>query len=163
MWSFNPAVYLRHAWDSTSTPWGRVSLLLFYTFIWVGIILGIWSVISPESLGINCLFDAASSEDLATIRVLMRGMNLFLVGFLFYADKSGLHSWNVGMVAAFCLVWSWIWTSFLSDANIPECGAVWGSTAWIWPAWIVLALVGILLEEKLGDNGTAEERQNLNV
>ena len=163
MWSFNPAVYLRHAWDSTKTPWGRLSLVLFYTFIWVLIISDLWSVISPESQGLDCLFETASTKDLATITVLMRGVNLFGVGFLFYADKNGLHSWNVGMVTVFSLVWWWMWSSFLSSADFPECGVVWDSAVWIWPVWIVLAFVGILMEEKLGDNGTPEERQNLTV
>lgn len=110
----------------------------------------------------NCLFEMASKGDQATIPVLMRGLNLFSVAFLFYADRSGLHSWNVGMVAVFCLGWWWMWANFQGGLE-SDCGVVWGSVAWIWQVWIILAFVGILLEEKLGDNGTVEERQNLTV
>lgn len=117
----------------------------------------------PSSQGMDCLFDHASSKDLPTITVLLRGVNFFLIGFLFYADKGGLHSGNVGIVTVFALVWYALWMNFVNSSDIAMCGTLWGGFAWIWPVWIVVALVTVLLEEKFGDRGTAEERQNLTV
>ena len=163
MWSFNPAVYLQHAWGSTRTMWGRLSLILFYSFIWISILSALWSLIAPESQGMDCIFGNASNKDLATLRVLLRGINLFVIAFLFYADKSGLHSSNVGIVTVVVLLWTWMWHSYLKGSERPACAAVWDSWKWIWPAWVGIAFVTILLDEKLGDDGTEEERQNLNA
>lgn len=82
-----------------------MSLNLFYTFIWVLIILSVWSIINPESQGMGCVFGNASKKDLSALQVLFHGENLFIVGFLFHADKGGLHSWNMGMVTVFAVLW----------------------------------------------------------
>jgi hypothetical protein len=156
--------YLNHAWNGTNTWWGKISLVLFYLFIWVNILSGIWSLIVPESQGMDCLFD--DEGDHAKTSLLTRGCNLFGVAFLFYADKSGLHSWNVGTVGVVCILWFWMWMMFLKgNESEASCAAIWSDWAWIWPVWIVFAFFTILIDEKMGnrttDGGTAEERQTL--
>lgn len=57
-----------------------------------------------------------------------------------------------------------MWISHLSGSpDLPGCAAVWDSAACVWPASIGAALVTVALEEKLVNDGTEEERQNLNV
>eukprot|EP00529_Nitzschia_sp_RCC80_P036367 CAMPEP_0113473808 /NCGR_PEP_ID=MMETSP0014_2-20120614/18242_1 /TAXON_ID=2857 /ORGANISM="Nitzschia sp." /LENGTH=164 /DNA_ID=CAMNT_0000366601 /DNA_START=479 /DNA_END=973 /DNA_ORIENTATION=+ /assembly_acc=CAM_ASM_000159 len=160
--------YLKHAWDSTNSWWGKVSLVLFYVYVWLMIISGIYSLFYPLS-GLGCLFDDVEADaggpDETLAAGLTRGINLFLVAWLFYVDKSGLHSSNVGFVAVVTVIWYWMWYSIL-DGSFEGCAAIWSDLAWIWLVWIVLAFVTIVIDERMpgnsGDADGAGERQPLN-
>ena len=170
MWSFNPAVYLSHAWSKTNSGWGKTSLVLFYVFIWLGILKCTWGVFDPTFLGrTTCYTTGASSEfEENFILGLIRGMCLFTLAFLLYADKGGLHSWNVGFVTFVVLAWLWIArASILTKMDTTmyeECVGGWaGKSVWISTVWILLAFVTILVDERMADRTTEGERVSLNV
>ena len=171
MWSFNPMTYLNHAWTSTNSWWGKVSLVLFYVYVWLMILCGIFSLFYPLS-GMDCLFDDevdatdGGGPDETLTAGLMRGLNLFLVAFLFYVDKSGLHSSNVGFVAVVNAIWMWMWYGIL-DGNFEGCASAWSDMAWIWLVWIVLAFITIVIDERMVGTDSADadgegERKPLN-
>ena len=166
--------YLNHAWTSTNSWWGKVSLVLFYVYVWLLIINGIFSLFYPLS-GLDCLFDDDGVDDASgggggpdeTLAAgLLRGLNLFLVAFLFYADKSGLHSSNVGFVTVVNAIWMWMWYGIL-DGNFKGCASAWSDMSWIWLVWIVLAFITIVIDERMGGSDSGDEdgtgeRQPLN-
>lgn len=95
-------------------------------------------------------------------------MCLFTLAFLLYADKGGLHSWNVGFVTFVVLVWLWIArASILTKMDTTmyeECVGGWaGKSVWISTVWILLAFVTILVDERMADRATEGERVSLNV
>lgn len=170
MWSFNPSVYLNHAWDKTNSGWGKTSLILFYVYIWLGILKCIYGVIDPTMMGrATCFTTGASEVEEALILGLFRGIFLFALAFLIYADKGGLHSWNVGFVTFFVLAWVWIAKATIFDkmdaAVYDECiGAKFGKISmWISISWILLAFVTILVDERMADNATEGESTSLVV
>ena len=167
--------YLNHAWTSTNSWWGKVSLVLFYVYVWFWIITGIYSLFDPLT-GLDCLFDyddavdatgSGGGPDETLAAGLIRGLNLFVVAFLFYVDKAGLHSSNVGFVAVINAIWLWMWYGIL-DGNFEGCASAWSDMAWIYLVWIVLAFITIVIDERMmvgSDSGDAEgtgERKPLN-
>lgn len=170
MWTLNPAIYLKHAWEKTNSGWGKASLILFYLFIWLGILKTIFGVVDPTFLGkTTCYIEGTkmSSFEESMFMTFIRGMCLWSLAFLIYADKGGLHSWNVGFVTFFVLAWFWIakagMINKMSSSMYDECIGGLGAFMWIGPVWIVVAFVLILVDEKKGDSGTAGETQSLVV
>ena len=167
MWSINPAVYLKHAWEKTNSVWGKIALVLFYTFLWLGILKAIWGLIDPTFLGRFSCFSKATGFDETLELALTRGICLFVLAFFIYADKGGLHSWNVGFVAFFMLMWIWIVKATMINqmkaSMYEECIGWMGVSMWIGPIWIVLALLLVIVDERKGDGGTEGERQALTV
>ena len=170
MWSFNPAIYLGHAWTKTNSGWGKTSLVLFYVFIWLGILKCAWGVFNPTFLGrTTCYMTGASEFEQNFMLGLIRGMYLFALAFLFYADKGGLHSWNVGFVTFVVLAWLWIARASIltkmDTAMYEECvgGRTGKISLWISTVWILLAFATIVVDERMADRVTEGESASLNV
>jgi uncharacterized membrane protein len=170
MWSFNPSVYLSHAWSKTNSGWGKTSLILFYVYIWLGIIKCIYGVIDPTMMGrVTCFMTDTSKFEEAFILGLIRGIFLFALAFLIYADKGGLHSWNVGFVTFFVLAWVWIYKATILNkmdvAMQDECvGAKFGKISmWISISWILLAFVTFLIDERMAARASEGESTSLVV
>jgi hypothetical protein len=170
MWTFNPAVYLSHAWSKTNSGWGKTSLVLFYVYIWLGILKCTWGVFDPTFLGgATCYMTGASEFEENFMLGLIRGSCLFALAFLIYADKGGLHSWNVGFVTFVCLAWMWIAKatvlSKMDTTMYDECvgGRAGKISVWISMVWLLLAFVTVLVDERMADSATDGERLSLNV
>lgn len=159
MWSFNPSVYLQHAWSSTKTVWGKIALILFYLFIWLTILSSLWSIIFPGSQGASCYLDTLDASMENEYIAGMRMYSLTLIAFLFYADKGGLHVWNVSIVAVYAVLVGFINNSM----TFPEACKGYKTFTWVWAGWAILALVFLALEDQLGDSGSPEETQPINV
>lgn len=159
MWSFNPSVYLQHAWSATKTFWGKIALVLFYLFIWLTILSSLWSIVVPGSQGASCYLDTLDPSVKSDYIAGMRMFNLTLIAFFFYADKGGLHVWNVSIVAVYALLIAWL----NSSMTYPESCRGAKTATWSWAAWAVLAMIFAVLEDRLGDRGSAEETQPINV
>lgn len=160
--------YLNHAWASTNSWYGKLSLVLFYVYVWFWILVGIYSLFYPLS-GVDCLFDGEESDtDMALAAGLIRGLSLFVVAFMFYVDKTGLHSSNVGFVAVVGVIWMWLWYGMV-DGNFDGCPSFKGDMGWIWLVWIAVAFITVVIDERMmgnnndsrDENGTGE-RQPLN-
>jgi hypothetical protein len=164
MWSFNPAVYLRRAWDKTNSGWGKASLVLFYLFVWLSIIKSIWGVIDPTYMGkASCYTEGMSEFNASLVTALIRGISLFAAAFFIYADKGGLHSWNVGFVAFFVIVYFWIAKASVLEEIHNECMGSMAKFMWITPLWVVVAFIAVVIDERMGESGTEGERQPINV
>lgn len=163
MLDWNPSHHSRHAWEGTKTIWGKIALVLFYALIWFGILTCLVSVIWPGSEGSDCTIGIAKDEDTKTlVTAMIRGVNIVWIGFLGYADVGGLTMKNVVMVTVVIVVWSLALVPIASVTLEAGCIATY-AFLWIWPIWVVLALVFTILENKLGDRGTPEENRNLVV
>ena len=165
MWSINPSVYLHRAWDKTNSPYGKVSLVLFYLYIWIGILKCLYGLFDPTMMGMtSCLH---GGEDDATFAMMSRGLFLFALAFLVYADKGGLHSWNVGFVTVVSFVWIgivWNAISSMPEEVYEGCGLGGNmprAMVALTIAWLLATCIGIVVDEKKADNGTEEERTTL--
>jgi hypothetical protein len=98
--------HFRNAWHATNSFWGKVAMVLFYSFVWLQIASGIWSLLAPVSVNNwGCMWDkvvAASDRNffLATMKVL----NVWILGFFWLAHHHGANFWNVFTVAILYLV-----------------------------------------------------------
>jgi hypothetical protein len=164
MMIWNPVPHIQHAWTGTKTVWGKIALVLFYSFIWLQIISGAWTIVWPRSQGLDCIIDLVHKNETAEVLVvaLLRGLNVFAVGFFCYADVGGLKVKNVAMVAIFITLFVLTLLPLITMAQAGGCSSALAQM-WVLPTWAITALVFTLLEEKLGDHGTAAETQNLVV
>ena len=101
--SFNPLYYLKHAWENTYSWWGKLAIVLFYSFIWFQIIWAIQILIAP-TLGFDCMLNQLGPFAKLMAISFNQTVNLFTVGMLLYADRGGIKVWNVTLVAfLFCI------------------------------------------------------------
>ena len=133
--------------------------MLFYLFIWFTILSSLLTLVVPSSQGASCVLDPLDPTTKEGYIAGMRMYSLTLIAFLFYADKGGLHVWNVSIVAVYAVL-----IAILNNSmTYPEACSSMCTFIWIWTVWAVLALVFAVLEDKLGDSGTAEETQPIVV
>jgi hypothetical protein len=165
--TWNPLVHLGHAWSRLHTIWGKIGLVLFYSFIWLGVLSISWSILYPGSQGMQCLIDSQEDPWSQALYVsLLRSLNIFGLGFLLYADTGGLHFKNVGFVTIFIAggnLTGYFGFSAARDAatSHSDCFMPLYIRMWVSIVWIVVAFVCTVLEERLGDRGTAAENQPL--
>ena len=157
--NWNPGPHAKHAWESTSTVWGKIALILFYSFIWLGIISSVWSLIDPTSQGVDCMLNQIPEEDSDyrdVIVAFIRSMDVLWIGLFAYADASGLHTKNIAVLSIVTIGYS----VAIMGAGAPEsCPSM--NWMWIFPVWVVLSLIFMIMEDKLGDHGTSAERTPL--
>jgi hypothetical protein len=163
--TWNPLVNLKHAWSNTNTGWGQLAIVLFYSFIWTAILSCVWALIVPESQGGYCILDnfkEGVERDLYIAAY--NGYNVLAIGFLLYADMGGLHMRNVVTVVIFVFFASYGFChqtiKLLSDL---DCMSTIRASLWIFPLWTLAALVLTMVDVKLGDTGTSDERRPLSA
>lgn len=156
---WNPVPHVQHAWSGTNTVWGKIALVLFYSFIWLGILSCAWIFVVPASQGLDCVLNVAGTDDdaRAVMTALLRGAAVLFIGFLLYADVGGLKVKNGAMVFIFATIF---YLNLIPILHVSECGAV---QVWFWPSWALLALIFMVIDDKLADRGTAEETTSLTV
>lgn len=101
----NPIYYLTNAWDATHSIWGKICIVLFYTFIWLQILWALELVIWPRA-GWECLYEGLSEYAATGLESYLVAMNILTIGFYLYADRGGIKLWNVGMVFFFNAWWT---------------------------------------------------------
>ncbi|GKY96670.1 hypothetical protein MPSEU_000626600 [Mayamaea pseudoterrestris] len=160
---WNPLPHVQHAWDDMQTTYGKLSLILFYTFIWAGILSSAWSVLYPFSQGGGCLMHASnmhkkeSSEEMYV--AMSRMLHIFVIGFLLYADVGGMTIKNTTMVFLFLLANSL--AAWNVQPEMQHCHLL--PQLYVLPAWVFLAWTFLVLEFSKTDRGTSREREPLNV
>ena len=150
---WNPVYYLKHAWDATSSGWGKLCIVLFYTFLWFNIIGALIGIFWP-TMGTDCYFEGLSDYAAYSIASLMRQINVFALGFLLYADRGGIRIWNVAMVFVFWLFFSIV--TFQYAGTYPELDGIpkgcpiedFKKMIWTQLIWIFLALAASFMETK---------------
>lgn len=162
---WNPRPHVRHAWADAHTVYGKISLVLFYTLIWLLIVMSAWQVIFPYSMGGKCWSDGLFKKQQnaqALAVALCRSANVLWIGFLSYADVGGFKIKNITMVTTVIVVYTLCFVPVMKLGQ--ELGCI--SCQWqmsIFPAWAISALIFALVDEKKADRGTREENQNLTV
>lgn len=165
--SFNPLHYLRHAWDATSTVWGKMTIILFYVFIWLQIIWAIELVIAPRK-GWECMYEGITEYVENCLVMYLRAMNILTIGFYLYVDRGGIKVWNVLMVFVVNGFWTWTVLAYMMNAENLDGAPKHGScedelralcrSMWVLLIWSFVALVTSVLEMKLGTpSGSASE------
>ena len=156
-------VYLRHAWDATNSNYGKGTIVLFYSFIWIQILWAVETVIAPKA-GWECLYGDVGEYAELCIKNWVRQMNLFLIGFLLYADRGGIKVWNTAMVFVFFLFLTLLWLSAFklleTASDAPSCDKTFGSLRflmWLQIIWSALAMVFALVDDRMGGVVTEEE------
>jgi hypothetical protein len=91
---------LSNAWNAVYSIWGRIAIVLLYTYIWVQILWAIELIIWPKA-GWICLYEGLESYYLVA-------MNILTIRFYLYADRGGIKVWNVAMVCFFNTWWTMI-------------------------------------------------------
>jgi hypothetical protein len=164
MVDWNPAPHVRHAWESAKTVYGKIALVLFYSLIWFGILSSAWSVIFPESQGAQCILGtmSKSATDKSLMIDMIRAVNVLWVGFFMYADVGGYKVKNVAMVTIFICAFMLAGSHSIRTLKAGACGNVLAQML-VYPAWAVVALLFAIIDDKMADHGTTEERQNLVV
>jgi hypothetical protein len=163
MLDWNPNHHARHAWENVKTVWGKLALVLFYSFIWIQVLSSLISIIWPASQGMQCVLNAAklSPEQLILFVSSIRGINIFCIGLMAYADVGGLTVKNVALVT---IVFCFMFLSMIPTVPmLAKSGCQGGYQMWLYPSWILLALIFTMVEVKLGGPGstTAAETQRL--
>jgi hypothetical protein len=155
----NPMVHLKHAWDNTHTVWGKMTIVLFYIFIWLVIISSFIVVIKPEWMGIGCFLQKESEYGSATIESMVRQANWYAIGFYLYADRGGIRLWNVTMVFVVTMIGLWFQLSWAKNwatmEGAPKHCDDGNMTAWTIAGmvWIGLAWVFSFLEHRAAHAG----------
>lgn len=166
--TMNPAVYLQHAWNDTKSIWGKLCIILFYAFIWFNIIWALILVFVP-TFGMKCFYTGQTEFANYFIASCMRGLNVFTIGFLLYADRGGIRVWNVAMVFIIYGVYLVISIKATSDLKAgmegfseEECPIAdgWNTSFWVLAIWLILSMMFSILEHK-AVGGTSGERQPL--
>jgi hypothetical protein len=159
--NFNPMHYLRHAWQGANTVWGKLCIVFFYSFLWVQIIWAFQAIVAPR-LGFECFYEGMSEYSAYMTSSLMSEMNLFVLGFLLYADRGGIKVWNTTMVFVFvCILNAMMLKVFHNlpslDGYPEECSLDSLKTiSWVSLIWIALAFAFSGMEAKSGSSASAE-------
>ena len=161
---WNPRPHVQHAWGDAKTVYGKISLVLFYSFIWVAIVTSTWQALFPLSMGGKCMVDGLllKKDGQALTVALARGVHVLWIGFLSYADVGGFKVKNIAMVTIVVTVYTFCFVPAVKIGQELGCiSCLW--QMWIWLAWPILALLFAIVDDKMEDRGTREENQNLTV
>jgi len=161
---WNPVPHVKHAWTMTKTVWGKIALVLFYSFIWFNIATVAYGIANPSFMGGNCFTQTTKNAKTQTqILAILRCAYIMIIGFLLYADVGGLKVKNVAMVAIFVSLFMFTVAPAMNiGVNESACDPSEKLQLWLLPGWAVVALFFTFLEEKLGDHGTGDETTPLN-
>ncbi len=172
--SMNPIVHLKHAWENTNSLWGKMTIILFYIFIWLMIITSFIVVIMPGTMGIDCFWKKESEFGDETMESLVRQVNWYAVGFYLYADRGGIRFWNVTMVFVVTIVdlwFQWTWaTNWPTMDGAPKHCDDGNMSTWVivGMVWITISWIFSFLEHRSGHSvgnvgGTTNESTPLNA
>lgn len=167
MTSFNPLFYLQQAWNKTHSLWGKVAIVLFYSYIWLGIVEAIQFLLYPAT-GQGCLTSHATESELMIGRSYNRQTSVFTLGFFLLADRGGIRVSNVGWVtvitvayvATLMSVYRQVPTEIMSDCAKEI--QVMSISLWMSAAWVLVALLAAVMEAKQAPPaGTQDETNTL--
>ena len=95
----NPIRFLKYTWQrGTNSTYGKVSMILFYVFLWLNILWGIQNIFVGDSngdAGFECYYENLGPYAVLVSSTFSKQNFLFIVGFLLYAHSYGIRVWNV--------------------------------------------------------------------
>ncbi|KAL7576818.1 hypothetical protein ACA910_013833 [Epithemia clementina (nom. ined.)] len=145
----DPLYYLSQAWETTHSVWGKICLVVFYSFVWLNIFWSLAEIVNPWD-GYECVAAHTPDSETFVATTLIRGLNLFSLGFFLLANGTGggIQVGNVAMVFLVntavscwpvlpCLItiepWTpmrTVWTIWIRF-GVPH-GSWWGGRGWLW-------------------------------
>jgi hypothetical protein len=168
MW--NPYRNAVDSWNSKHTVFGKMAVVLFYSYVWLFIVASVVQMINPIGQGWECLVPTTTTEDGMDLNVyfawLIQLIYAYILSLALLAETVGprvsslvILTLATGMVATFNHRTQTMLGSM--DPDMEEC---WNGvfqldvTAIVWS---ILALVLLLIDGKIGRGTTAEETQAL--
>ena len=142
--------------------WGKLCWILFYTFVWLQLLGGLWSQFHPTD-GWDCLWDNIEKSDVALMKGTIQSVNIWVMGFFWLAHCGGLHVTNVLAVWIFYLAQWHVYqpaiTDFLTHASCASDLKQLQLAMWVTILWISITLVCAVLDAILGkeQDSTANE------
>lgn len=148
------------SWKNAKTLWGKVAVVIYYTFSILIMLSCVWSFLSPLSQGSDCIMKWAGLESKraqGTYKALLRNYNLFLLGFTLYAVNKGVTVHNMALVLSFWILNTVGWWTIIDAAQTcPSSAELYGC-----PALILIVCICAVLETRLRDRNSIAEREPL--
>lgn len=92
------------AWKAENTNWGKLAVIIFYVYIWIGVVGGTLSVIAPSVQGGECFLTNLEPNQKQAVLALMRVESLFFVFFFLFLEMHKTHICNVTILALVMLL-----------------------------------------------------------
>jgi hypothetical protein len=161
----NPMFHLKHAWENTHRVWGKVTIVLFYVYVWYNIVASLLSLTFPSLMGTACYMDNETEYGSSAMTLGFNIAYLYVIGFLLYADRGGIRFWNVTMVFVFSMInlyWLWTWNNkMMSMDGAPSgCNDGAGTQIMVFTIWIALAWIFSFLEHRAAGGGSGGDGPN---
>lgn len=86
---------------------------------------------------------------------------VFTMGFFCYADVGGYKVKNIAMVTVFLLLALMVYSR--ASSALAEIGCKYMNGLYIYSSWAIAALILAMMDKKLADHPTAEERLPINT
>ena len=166
--------HFRNAWRATNSFWGKVAIVLFYTFVWLQIVSGIWSLLAPVSANNwGCMWDnlVKASDHRDWMMATMKVLNVWILGFFLLAHHGGVQFWNVFLVAAVYLLQWLVYKPAIEDFLAEACPddlqdlevAMRATEIWIFAALACAAMDAVVtIRSTRSNDAAAEEAAPLN-
>ena len=159
----NPISVIKQAWEGANTGWGKASIILFYSFLFIQIFGTIYSMFDTKT-GWDCLWSTLNANDVNLVVGTMKVVNFWILGFMLYGHFGGMKVTNIFTVFVFYLgqylMYKPVFTNFL-EASCPDELHVFNISMIVTIIWIALALLFSGIEMKLGSDSTGGEESYL--
>ncbi|KAL7576812.1 hypothetical protein ACA910_013829 [Epithemia clementina (nom. ined.)] len=164
---WNPMNHVLHAWEKTHSSWGKISIVTFYSFVWINVVWALALVVNPW-IGYECAASHAPDAETFVATTLFRGQNMFALGFFLYAERGGIKVGNVAMAfivhaLVCCTIFTLADHYSAMDVNV-DCVDGFDSlrvTMWVLIGLSGLALVTAILDAAHATASSSEERTPL--
>jgi len=162
--NWNPWKDLGDEWGASHTVWGKLKVILFYSFVWLAFIGSAYQVFVPFSMGMDCLL-GNSSKQKSEIAFAIRQYALFSAAWLLFVAKGKTHLPNMRVLVTVVIlscVFSFFWEGKDILRNDGECSSNWMTQWWWWVGWPILAMILAYIERHTdGSRGNSAETQAL--
>jgi len=157
----NPTDYSRRLWTETNSTWGKICIVLFYSFVWLQIAGGCWSLFDATA-GWDCLWRKVQSSDLKLNIATVKSTNIWIVGFFLYANRNSCAPTNVFLVWLVYLA-QWLFYKpaiyeFLGEACPVELQSL-ETEMTLSGLWITAALICSGMEAFVGIRNRGRDRE----
>jgi hypothetical protein len=96
----HPINHIKEEWSNSSTVSGKIAVVLFYTYVWLGVVSLTYLFIDPTSQGVSCAIDGFDAYTASVLNMVTRLYAPYLVLFFLYIEWHGARSLcNVAVLA----------------------------------------------------------------
>jgi|Transcript_22129 hypothetical protein len=96
----HPINHIKEEWSNSSTLSGKIGVILFYTYVWLGVVSLTYLFIDPTSQGVSCAIDGFDDYTASVLNMTTRLYAPYLIVFFLYIEWHGARSLcNVAVLA----------------------------------------------------------------